>query len=163
MNLNLHIVLKAWMQKVCTETSWGFPFYFGLACRCKDFFVILLNASLERSQDCLSGWHLLQTEGGSSHFKVLQKGKTYSSKLVFYLYLSKIHLQNKHRMLNNGIHIQSPLLQAALEALKNFAFYRVQKKSVGIWFGLFFPSDFPLQLLKLYENLCYQKRKKLTS
>lgn len=151
------------MQKVHIETSWGFPFYFGLACRCKDFFAILLNASLERSQDCLSGWYLLQTEGSSSRLKVLQKGKTYSSKLVFYLYLSKIRLQNKHRMLNNGIHIQSSLLQTTLQALKNFAFQIVQNKGIGIWFGLFLPPDFPLQLLKLYENLCYQKRKKLAS
>lgn len=158
-NLNLHIVLKPWMQRIYIETRWGVPFNFGLACRCKDLFVILLNALLERSQDCLSGWWLLQTEGGSSSFKVLHKEKTYSSKLIFNLYLSKIHLQNKHRMFNNGIHIQSPLLQTALSRILLFTLSR--ERMLG--FGLGFFPDFPLQLLKLYENLCYQKRKKLTS
>lgn len=62
-------------------------------------------------------------------------------------------------MLKNGIHIQSPLLQIALKALKNFTFHIVQRKGIGIWFGLFFP-DCSLKLLKLYENLCYQKKEK---
>lgn len=84
----------------------------------------------------------LQIEGGSSPFKILQKGKTYSSKLISYLYLSKIHLQNKYRMLNNGIYIQSPLLQTALKALKNFLFHIVQRKGWDLVWG-FFPGFSP--------------------
>lgn len=133
----------------------GFPFYFGLACRCKDLFVILLNALLERSQDSIS----CKLRGADSPSRSCKKGRLTVQNSFFTSIYAKIHLQNEHRMLSNGIHIQSPLLQTALKALKNFTFHIVQRKRVGIWFGFFF-TNFPLQLLKLYENLCYQKRKK---
>lgn len=62
-------------------------------------------------------------------------------------------------MLNIGIHIQRPLLQTTLKALKNFSFHIVQRIDVGIWFGVFFFLIFPCSYLNFMKMYAIKKKK----